>query len=189
MMQPHDLIIDTALDLAFHAHQGQFRDDGYRPYIVHLIDVMNRVWAWGIYDTRILAASLLHDVVEDTTRTRETIVDKFGEQIADIVDELTFIEPPDPKDKAYAKTEYIKTFMHKSLAALIIKVADRLGNIMDFANAGNKYAVKYYAKAEELWRALREREDELVLEFGNEITANIVRAHVSVYAEIADDVS
>ena len=188
-MQPHDLIVDTALGLAFHAHQGQFRDDGYRPYIVHPIDVMNRVWAFGIRDTRILAASLLHDVVEDTTRTRETIVDQFGEPIADIVDELTFVEPLDAKDKAYAKTEYMKTFMHKSLAALIIKVADRLGNVMDFANAGNKYAAKYYAKAEVLWKALREREDELVLAYGNDLAANIVRAHISVYSEIADDVS
>jgi hypothetical protein len=76
-----------------------------------------------------------------------------------LVKELTFY-PIESSSKSRQKEEYLKSFGAKSIAALNIKVADRLCNVEDFFNAGDDYANAYFLKAEPLFAAALAREQE-----------------------------
>ena len=76
-----------AYELAKSAHAGVFRKSG-EPYIIHPIAVAN-ILADLELDMEVIAAGLLHDVVEDTPYTYEDITELFGKDIADLVDGVT----------------------------------------------------------------------------------------------------
>ncbi len=125
---------NTALEFATRKHRGQMRKDGVTPYIVHPIGVADLVKEFAQdheYIDTMLVAALLHDTLEDTDTTYDEIWDKFGPNVADIVEELT-----SDKDecKRIGKGKYLKIKMqHMSEEALIIKIADRLYNMRDVA--------------------------------------------------------
>jgi (p)ppGpp synthase/HD superfamily hydrolase len=124
-------------------------------------------------------------VVEDTKVTKEDLIPLFGETVAAIVGELTFTPPEGSDvDKSLAKAKYMATFATASQSALLIKVADRLCNCMDFVQAGDiKYAKKYFDKAAPLWEALQARKD-TIDEF---LLADIMDDYETVLASVADD--
>jgi (p)ppGpp synthase/HD superfamily hydrolase len=80
--------IETAEDFANEAHAGQVRKYTGEPYFNHVYKVAQDVLAW-CEDENIYMAALLHDVVEDTEVTGEDIFNLFGEEIAELVYELT----------------------------------------------------------------------------------------------------
>ncbi len=82
-------MIQRALNTAVQYHNGQFRKDGYTPYIVHPIEVMRKVWKWGITNPTILSAALLHDTLEDTSLTQQELRDDFGNDVYILVNELS----------------------------------------------------------------------------------------------------
>lgn len=105
------------------AHKGQTRWDG-RPYEVHPTKVVQILRDMGIEDEQILVAGYLHDVIEDTPITRLDIKRKFGEEVADLVEELTFKE-------GLTDIGYQLQCAQMSNGAQIIKIADILANISD----------------------------------------------------------
>jgi len=89
--QDYDLnFIGKALDFAQKAHQKQKRKSG-ETYITHPVNVAY-ILAQLNMDSRVIAAGLLHDIVEDTGNSKEDLIDIFGEEIADLVDGVTKIE-------------------------------------------------------------------------------------------------
>jgi hypothetical protein len=85
------------------------------------------------------------------------------------VEELSFF--PDPRSNVSVpdqKAAYMKTFMTKSLRALIVKCADRICNTIDFMTGAPDYAGKYWRKAEPLFEAMMSR-GEQILEFGPDV--------------------
>src|SRR6187200_428000 len=70
-------------------HKGQVRHSG-EPYLVHPMEVAN-ILADLKLDAVCIAAGLLHDVVEDTLTTPDKIREKFGEDVAHIVEGVTKI--------------------------------------------------------------------------------------------------
>src|ERR1700676_3792492 len=76
---------EYALQFAIEKHKGQL-DKGWTPYIQHLLGVWSKV-RFASLDTQIVA--LLHDVLEDTQTTYETLAAEFGTDIADSVQLLT----------------------------------------------------------------------------------------------------
>jgi len=87
---PQSPFVLRALDFATEAHGsiGHVRKYTGEPYINHLIEVMKIVS--GVPHTdEMLAAALLHDVIEDTPVTREDIARKFGNKVIALVMELT----------------------------------------------------------------------------------------------------
>ena len=72
-----------AIDLASRRHQGQFRDNGMTPYASHPVRVaMTLATIFGVDDERILAAGVMHYLIEDTTVDHDEIAELFDEEIA-----------------------------------------------------------------------------------------------------------
>lgn len=83
-------MLSDAIALATMAHRGQIRKDpSEMPYVIHPLHVMQLLMEHGVDDKRILAAAVLHDVVEDTHIGIELIQRQFGDYIADIVAALS----------------------------------------------------------------------------------------------------
>jgi len=82
--------IRSAFDYADSKHQGQLRKSG-EPYIVHPRDVAITLAEYQV-DPNTLVAGLLHDILEDTDTSYDEIKEKFGEEVADIVEGLTKLD-------------------------------------------------------------------------------------------------
>ena len=147
--------LDLAIDIAVKAHKKQYRKGGKVPYIVHPMAVMLELVHCGVQDEDILITSILHDMIEDTNHTQESIEKLFGEKISRTVQELTF-------EGEQTKKEYMASFDNKSLEALLVKVADRICNVRDFFYSDNRsYAPKYMRKADALFDVFHKRKNEI----------------------------
>ena len=111
------------------ARHGGHRRKGLaqEPYINHLAEVAELVAdATGGTDAALVAAAVLHDVVEDTRTTAEEVRDQFGEDVMALVLEVT-------DDKALPKAErkrrQVVDAPHKSPRAKVIKLADKISNV------------------------------------------------------------
>ena len=80
-------LIEKAYEVAHSAHEGQFRKSG-DPYIIHPLYVAI-ILAGLEMDKETIAAGILHDVVEDTTLTKEQVEERFGKDVALLVDGVT----------------------------------------------------------------------------------------------------
>ncbi len=122
-----NVLIERAYALAEVAHRGQERQSG-EPYITHPIAVAQILADLGLPDT-VLAAALLHDVVEDTAYPIETIRADFGDDVADFVDGVTKLDKVKFGDAAQAETvRKMVVAMAKDIRVLLLKLADRLHN-------------------------------------------------------------
>lgn len=118
-----------AVAFAIDKHKNQLRKTGV-PYVVHPINVStsirDNIEAKNI--DNLMAAAVLHDVIEDCGVTHDELLSRFNDEIADIVGELTNSD----KIKSMGKTEYLKEKLVKITDdAFIIKLYDRLDNIRD----------------------------------------------------------
>lgn len=120
-----------AIAFSIEKHKGQFRKESNLPYIVHPISVFSIVKKYKESKNidEILASSILHDIIEDTTVSYEELKEIFGKMVADIVLELT-------NDKSLIKKiGKLDYYQHKLLQlssyALTIKLSDMLDNITD----------------------------------------------------------
>lgn len=123
-------LVARAFAVAQVAHSGQKRQSG-EPYIAHPVAVANIMLDLRL-DASSIAASLLHDVVEDTSIDLEQIEQHFSQEIALLVDgvtKLTVLESQ-TKEEAQAGT-YRKMFiaMADDPRVVLIKLADRLHNM------------------------------------------------------------
>ena len=86
-----------AYQLAASLHEGVIRKDGVTPYIDHPVAVAEIVANNG-GDQRMVMAALLHDTVEDTPYTLQSLAVTFGREVADIVDAVTQVEANIPDE-------------------------------------------------------------------------------------------
>ena len=123
-------LISSAYKFAEEKHGTQCRKSG-EPYIIHPLNVAYILANLELDDATICAA-LLHDVVEDTEVTREQIVEKFGSEIAEMVDGVTKLSKLKYTTlKEQQVEDYRKMFlaMGKDIRVILIKLADRLHNM------------------------------------------------------------
>ncbi len=121
--------IRDAFEFAWEAHSDQRRKSG-EPYIIHPVCVARIVAEELELGADPVIAAFLHDVVEDTPYTIEYIRERFGEEVAFLVDVVT-----KKKDTKYVQSKQIDNFrqilasMQYDVRALLIKLADRLHNM------------------------------------------------------------
>ncbi|MDY6268545.1 MAG: HD domain-containing protein, partial [Selenomonadaceae bacterium] len=123
-------LIQRAYELALSAHKGQKRVSG-EEYIIHPLHVAEILTELHIDDVTV-AASLLHDVVEDTIYTTEQLEQMFGKEVALLVDGVTKLSRIKYKSREEQQLEtYRKMFlaMAKDIRVIMIKLADRLHNM------------------------------------------------------------
>ncbi len=117
-------LLSEALFAATQYHGEQRRKSGL-PFIIHPIQVAYIVAATG-GDVPTVAAALLHDVVEDTETTTEQLEQRFGKEIATLVEAVT-------RHKMFSQREFREKVYTKSkddYRIACIKIADRCANIM-----------------------------------------------------------
>jgi guanosine-3',5'-bis(diphosphate) 3'-pyrophosphohydrolase len=123
-----------AVDFAAEKHRDQRRKDADRsPYINHPIAVAKLLaQVGGLSDLLTLQAAILHDTIEDTKTTPDELKDEFGVEVRDLVVEVT-----DDKllPKAERKRLQIKHAPHLSERARVIKIADKICNILDITHS------------------------------------------------------
>ena len=131
-------LIEKAYEIARNAHEGQLRKSG-EPYIIHPLYVAI-ILAGLELDKETIAAGILHDVVEDTVLTREQIAQRFGNDVALLVDGVTKLKKlklsGDYVDRSQTQQDMQarnlrKMFlaMAKDIRVILIKLADRLHNM------------------------------------------------------------
>ncbi|MDP9192818.1 MAG: bifunctional (p)ppGpp synthetase/guanosine-3',5'-bis(diphosphate) 3'-pyrophosphohydrolase [Acidobacteriota bacterium] len=123
-------LLQKAYIFSAREHRGQVRSSG-EPYLIHPINV-----AYILADMRLdetsIAVGLLHDVLEDTLTTKETLQEIFGDQVAELVDGLTKISRYEYVSKEEQQAETFRKMllaMVTDLRVVLVKLADRLHNM------------------------------------------------------------
>lgn len=129
--KPEDVtLVWDAYRFAYAAHDGVTRKTG-EPYITHPVSVAC-ILAELHLDVPTILAALLHDVVEDTEVTSELIAEKFGKQVADLVDGVTKLDKIEFQSASQAQAENFRKMllaMSQDVRVILVKLADRLHNM------------------------------------------------------------
>jgi len=131
--------LTKAYDFALKAHKTQKRDEGV-PYINHPLAVANILTELKL-DSATIATGLLHDTIEDTHATYNTIKNEFGQEVADLVDGVTKISQFENKAVENSKAENFRKLIlatSKDIRVLLVKIADRLHNMRTIKFLKNK---------------------------------------------------
>jgi guanosine-3',5'-bis(diphosphate) 3'-pyrophosphohydrolase len=138
-------LVRDALETARQAHAGQVRSGSVGvPYIDHPLAVAERLAVHGFPD-EVLAAALLHDVVEDSEMEVGAVRERFGEPVAGLVEALTDDETIEPYEDR--KEEHRRRVAEAGPEALAIFAADKLTNVAMLRDA---YALAGEAVSDQL---------------------------------------
>src|SRR6185437_17038786 len=157
--QEQEQVLKKAYDLAKKAHEGQKRKSG-DDYFVHAVEAAI-ILAHIFPDTPTLAATLLHDVPEDTQVTLEEIEKDFGKEIAQLVDGVTQlgrVRYKDSKDKFYVEN-LRKLFIATSqdIRVILIKLSDRLHNMRTIEHIKPEKQIKIATETLEIYAPIAAR--------------------------------
>jgi (p)ppGpp synthase/HD superfamily hydrolase len=158
LMEGH--IVDRALAFATIAHGDQKRKYSGEPYIVHPVEVMKIVETVE-HDDSMLAAALLHDVVEDTDVTIEEIEASFGSDVAELVGFLTDVSKPEDGNRKHRKGMDREHSAQSSARAQTVKLADLISNSRDILENDPSFAKVYLHEKSLLLDVLTQGDREL----------------------------
>lgn len=122
--------LKAAFEFGAEAHKGQTRKTG-GDYIWHPVAVAE-ILADIQLDHESLIAAILHDVVEDTPYTKQDIIERFGKNVAEIVDGVTKLgklEFDNPQEAQAENFRKMVLAMSRDIRVILIKLADRLHNM------------------------------------------------------------
>jgi GTP pyrophosphokinase len=125
-----EALLNRAYVYAMRAHGKQFRASG-DPYFAHPLEVAGILTELKL-DVPTIVTALLHDTIEDTDATYEDIAEKFGKEIADLVDgvtKLSKLELFSERTKQAENFRKLMLAMSNDIRVLLVKLADRLHNM------------------------------------------------------------
>ena len=141
-------LLEKAIHFATTHHAGQVRKGTHIPYIVHPLETMNILRSMNA-DNNLLIAGVLHDTIEDTTATSDDILDRFGLEVASLVDGHS-----EDKSKTWdeRKTRAIEELTHSGKRFKMLVMADKVSNLRsiaaDYRALGDKLWERFNAPAE-----------------------------------------
>lgn len=140
-----ETIMGYAYSLSRKFHEGQFRRDGFTPYVKHIDHVVKVCESFSgrlneDEDVETICVAYLHDILEDTEMTEELLRENFSQDIVDAVVAIT-------KVKGESYEDYLKRVKSNSIAKRV-KLADIFSNITDDPTANQRK--KYLAALEYL---------------------------------------
>ena len=122
--------ITAAYHFGAAAHSGQSRKTG-EPYITHPVAVAQELAEMHL-DAEAITAAILHDTVEDTSASLEDIAEKFGSEVALLVDGVSKLDQIQFRSRAEAQAESFRKMMLamiEDIRVILVKLADRLHNM------------------------------------------------------------
>ena len=146
-------VLDKAIIFAVKAHAGVERRGKNFPYIVHLMEATEIV-ATMSSDQEMLAAAMLHDVIEDTTVSYEDLVREFGVRVADMVKAESDVEIDGMSSEEswhLRKQIAMDNICKASRDEKIVALGDKLSNMRAIANDYDKLG-------DELWQRFHIKE-------------------------------
>lgn len=137
-----------AVIFAAQAHDGALRKGGDVPYIVHPMETA-AIAAALTDDEEVIAAAILHDVIEDCGVTQEELCARFGERVARLVMAETNVKDGDPRETWDArKKETIARLACAGREEQIIALSDKLSNMRaiqrDYARSGEAMFMRFH---------------------------------------------
>jgi (p)ppGpp synthase/HD superfamily hydrolase len=136
-------LLEGALDFAREAHSGQRRKQTGEPFVEHPIAVADLLAETGC-DTSVLAAAYLHDVVEKTDVPLTEIRERFGDEVAELVDALS--EDTGLSGYAERKRALRERVLASGRPATVIYAADRVANLRDWIGLPSEQRPKVAAR-------------------------------------------
>ncbi|WP_448380679.1 RelA/SpoT family protein [Gloeomargarita sp.] len=127
---PDTALMTKAFAFAERLHRGQKRKSG-EDYIVHPVAVAGLLWELG-GDAQMVAAGFLHDVLEDTQVTAETLTQEFGPEVTRLVEGVTKLSKFSFSSKTERQAENFRRMflaMAQDIRVIVVKLADRLHNM------------------------------------------------------------
>ncbi|MDX1500944.1 MAG: bifunctional (p)ppGpp synthetase/guanosine-3',5'-bis(diphosphate) 3'-pyrophosphohydrolase [Thermoanaerobaculia bacterium] len=124
-------LIRSTHDFSLERHKDQKRRSG-EPYFTHPLYVAYLLADWG-FDELCVAVGMLHDVLEDTLTSPEVLAERFGDEIAELVDGVTKIGRHEYVRKDQVQAETFRKLILASvedIRVILVKLADRLHNMM-----------------------------------------------------------
>ena len=153
MSTAEDSLIERARVLAAQAHAGQ--QYGAQPYTVHLAEAVAVLARFGVADAEVVAATWLHDALEDTPLTRDEIVATAGARVAAMVAAVS----DGPGQNRRERKEQPYRLIPQTPGAVLVKLADRIANV-ESAAAGRPELLAMYRKEYPVFQQrLRDPED------------------------------
>ena len=146
-------LINKAKMLAGKAHEGQFRKYSGLPYIVHPIEVATIVQTVE-HSEEMIAAALLHDVVEDTDYSFEDIAKEVSPEVAILVKGLTDVSNPEDGNRKVRKAIDKDHLAEQNAEVQTIKLADVISNSQDIKANDPKFAKVYIEEMKALLEVL-----------------------------------
>ena len=185
-------LVRTALEQARADHAGQVRNgSGGMPYFEHPMRVAALLDEHGFGDEKVLAAALLHDVVEDSETTLDELREKFGGEVGGLVGAMT--DDEDIEDYRERKAEHRERMAAAPVEAMAIYGADKLTNVVTlraaYEDEGDAIRDEFRVPVElktEIWEAdlalLREKAPELPFLDDLEVELSRLRARLEAPA-------
>jgi GTP pyrophosphokinase len=156
--EANEELIAEAYGTAHGAHKGQVRKSG-EPFVYHPLATAD-ILADLHLDSTTIAAAILHDVLEDTEITKAELAEKFGEELADIVDGVTKLKRLPSGNLEEAQAESLRKMivaMSRDVRVIIIKLADRLHNMRTLAYLKRENQLKKATETLEIYAPLAHR--------------------------------
>src|ERR1022692_733958 len=145
---PEQTLGQLAETIAFASdqHGNQRRPTGV-PYLEHLLEALEvLVIGAGVTKPDVLAAAILHDVIEDTRCTAADIAVRFGPRVAELVGWVTIPEPVRGEDRWAVKQASLLRLADAPREAILVKLADRVSNVQPLRNLAPDRQRAYYAQ-------------------------------------------
>ena len=140
-------VLNKAYSFALKAHENQKRESG-DPYLIHPVAVADILSDLKL-DSATITTGLLHDTIEDTNATYNTVRKEFGKEVADLVEGVTKISQLEGKAISNSKAENFRKLIlatSKDIRVLLVKLADRLHNMRTLKSIPDKLKRERIAK-------------------------------------------
>ncbi len=138
--------VHEAVAFAEERHAGRMRrGEVEEPETAHLLRTALILWEVAEQrDANVIAAGVLHDVLEDTDTTLDEVEDRFGPRVGDLVRALTVPERREGESAVERNARYFETLRWEGRDAHVVKSADRLDNLRTMAGAFSELGAKAY---------------------------------------------
>ncbi|MEO3417050.1 bifunctional (p)ppGpp synthetase/guanosine-3',5'-bis(diphosphate) 3'-pyrophosphohydrolase [Roseovarius sp. CAU 1744] len=190
-------MIDAAYEYGREMHEGQFRHSG-EPYFSHPVAVAAVLAEQRLDDATIITA-LLHDTIEDTRASYNSVAERFGAEIADLVDgvtKLTNLQLSSTETQQAENFRKLFMAMSKDMRVILVKLADRLHNMRTIKAMRPEKQMKKARETMDIFAPLagrmgmqwmREELEDLAFKVLNpDARASIIRRFITLQKETGD---